>query len=744
MLLSIVMMVKNEEKYLDKTLSSLQGLMNDIDSELVILDTGSTDKTVDIAKKYTEKVYFSKWNNNFSDMRNISISYASGEWILILDADEQLINYDKFKGFFESNLHYKYNSASIEIKNIYSEDEKIYCLSSILRLFRNDDFKFSGAIHEQPKYKAPIYNDIASFKHYGYMFENETFKQKKIKRNGEILFDQIEKTPEDAYTNYQLGKHYLMTFEYGEACFYIEKAYNLYKKSGKVPRYIYSDLAKVYIDNNKFIKCEELCLKYIKYDKNNIDIYYYLAVSQKRIGKYQDSIKHYKRYLYFLENYNLSTQSKYIDCDCSTTQYKDVCRLSIIQLLYILENYEGVINKIKKWNYKDIKDIYYIILFSLYKLDKIHEIKNIYNNVLKSTTEQNKFFNEIERLIKKISVEDKEKIYDLFLNLDNNYGELNRVRKTNNFDIVRCNQILNDENEIFYGEIIDHALKVNISIEDILKNVSYVKTENYLNYLITNRKEYITSFYEYLESSLNTLDLEKLKIYISISKSLLQYGDLDSSKYKNTFFMYIVYSYNYLKNIYNQNINDEELCKLLINKEDIFIIDIMNAQRLKSKDSLEYIKRLKQIILNNPQYKQGIEILINSLTEEIESNNELDDLKKEYKRIIEDSLNQGNIENSMKMINEYESIFKDDLLLNFRAIVSIYKSEFEKADYYLKQAYIRDSNDYNVIFNIAYVKELLGENKEAGRFYSLLLNSDNSEIKIEAKNRLFEIKNKEL
>ena len=52
MLLSIVMMVKNEENYLDNTLSSLQNLINDINSELIILDTGSTDNTVNIAKKY--------------------------------------------------------------------------------------------------------------------------------------------------------------------------------------------------------------------------------------------------------------------------------------------------------------------------------------------------------------------------------------------------------------------------------------------------------------------------------------------------------------------------------------------------------------------------------------------------------------------------------------------------------------------------------------------------------------------
>ena len=62
MLLSVVMIVKNEEKYLDKTLHALKDLRRDIDSELIILDTGSTDNTVEIAKKYTDKVYFAKWN----------------------------------------------------------------------------------------------------------------------------------------------------------------------------------------------------------------------------------------------------------------------------------------------------------------------------------------------------------------------------------------------------------------------------------------------------------------------------------------------------------------------------------------------------------------------------------------------------------------------------------------------------------------------------------------------------------
>lgn len=745
MLLSIVMMVKNEEKYLDKTLSSLQSLMNDIDSELIILDTGSTDNTVDIAKKYTEKVYFSKWSNNFSDMRNISISYASGEWILVLDADEELTNYEKLKIFFESDIHHKYNSASIELKNIFTEDGGVYNLASILRLFRNEeDFKFIGSIHEQPKYKVPIYNDIASFIHYGYMFKDESIRQLKIKRNGEILLNQIDKTPNDAYTNYQLGKNYLISSKKHDAIFYIEKAYALYNKRGRVPIYVTSDLIKLYIDTNSFTKSEKMCLDYIKYDKNNIDIYYYLGEIQRKIGKYKDSIKSYEKYLYLLENYNISTQSKNIDCNCDTKLYKNRCEIIIIGLYYNLENYEEVIKRVSKLSVKYIKSIYYTIISSLYKLNKINEIKELYNKISENKSERNKFFNELEKVLREARFEYKEKLYEVFSNIDDNYGVLNKIRITGKIDVKKCNDVLKNENNMFYGDIVHYAFKANVLFENILKDVSYTKTESYFAYLITNKKESIIYFYDYLSNSINTLDLEKIKIYVCLSKSLLYYGNLDSEKYKNIFLMYILYTYNYLKFIYNPNINDEELCKFLTNKEDIFVIDIMKAQKLKNKDSLEYIKRMRQIILNNPQYKQGIEILIDNLTDDIKSNGELQNLKKEYKRIIEENLNQGNIDNSLEMIKEYESIFKDDLLLNFRAIVSIYKSEFEKADYYLKQAYIRDSNDYNVIFNIAYVKELLGENKEAQRFYFLLLNSDDSEIKIEAKNRLSEIKSKEL
>ncbi|MBH8555213.1 tetratricopeptide repeat protein [Nostocaceae cyanobacterium CENA357] len=86
MSLSLCMIVKNEEVALPKCLSSVK----DVVDEIVVLDTGSSDHTVDIAQEFGAKVYNFQWCNDFSAARNASLKYATGDWILVLDADETL------------------------------------------------------------------------------------------------------------------------------------------------------------------------------------------------------------------------------------------------------------------------------------------------------------------------------------------------------------------------------------------------------------------------------------------------------------------------------------------------------------------------------------------------------------------------------------------------------------------------------------------------------------------------------
>lgn len=85
-------------------------------AELIIVDTGSVDGTMDIAREYTDRVYQHPWNNDFSDMRNITIGYAKGEWVFIVDADEQLENPEEVIRLFESNETEKYNTISVRLK----------------------------------------------------------------------------------------------------------------------------------------------------------------------------------------------------------------------------------------------------------------------------------------------------------------------------------------------------------------------------------------------------------------------------------------------------------------------------------------------------------------------------------------------------------------------------------------------------------------------------------------------------
>jgi tetratricopeptide (TPR) repeat protein len=98
---SLCMIVKNEEKYLAKCLQSVKPVVD----EMIVIDTGSTDRTSDLARVFGARVYYYKWDNDFANARNCSISRASGAWIFILDADEVLssIDYKAFRNIIDGN-----------------------------------------------------------------------------------------------------------------------------------------------------------------------------------------------------------------------------------------------------------------------------------------------------------------------------------------------------------------------------------------------------------------------------------------------------------------------------------------------------------------------------------------------------------------------------------------------------------------------------------------------------------------
>ena len=93
MKISLCMIAKNEEKFIGQAIRSVASIV----AEIILVDTGSTDRTIAIAKELGAKVFEQPWNDDFSTPRNFGISKASGDWILVLDADEVIAKDDLAK-----------------------------------------------------------------------------------------------------------------------------------------------------------------------------------------------------------------------------------------------------------------------------------------------------------------------------------------------------------------------------------------------------------------------------------------------------------------------------------------------------------------------------------------------------------------------------------------------------------------------------------------------------------------------
>ncbi len=218
--ISLCIITKNEEKNLERCLSCIK----DYPFEIIIADTGSTDGTVDVAKKYTDKIYHFDWINDFAAARNFSISKASNDWILVLDADEFV---------YELNLEEIYRLIEEHptgIGRLLRSSEDIAQTTSVdrvERLFHRQVYHYERPIHEQvlPIDKSTrlyTYPIPLCAEHAGYVGTREDIN-KKAMRNLEILLAS-EKDYPDAYTYYQIGQSYYIMSDWKKACSYFEKA----------------------------------------------------------------------------------------------------------------------------------------------------------------------------------------------------------------------------------------------------------------------------------------------------------------------------------------------------------------------------------------------------------------------------------------------------------------------------------------------------------------------------------------
>jgi glycosyltransferase involved in cell wall biosynthesis len=302
MKISVCIITKNEEEYIEKCIGSVY----DIAYEIIILDTGSTDKTKEIVKKFDKVKFFeTTWKNDFSIARNECISYASGDWILSIDGDEIL--YKESLSFISELVNQKsdYNIYQALIVSQSNNSELKDCFFRDFLFLNDKNIFYTKKIHEHldGKILRKIEKNIKVENHL-----KEDFKIKYL-NYANILIECLSQ--ENNKLNF---------------CHYLKHLSYLYEKIGNYEKALESscDLLEIYNEINfnrksndyyvvviKIIKFEynrknyNKCLEYCEYIlslfPNDSNILFYKANCFNEKGNKKQSIEFYKKSLEFID-----------------------------------------------------------------------------------------------------------------------------------------------------------------------------------------------------------------------------------------------------------------------------------------------------------------------------------------------------------------------------------------------------------------------------------------------------------
>ncbi|WP_197480114.1 MULTISPECIES: glycosyltransferase family 2 protein [unclassified Anabaena] len=263
MKISLCMIVKNEAAALPKCLSSVQNVVD----EMVVLDTGSIDRTPEIAQEFGAKVHYFAWCNDFSAARNAALQYVTGDWVLVLDADETLTSaiVPQLKEAIASDEYLLINLLRHEI----DAEQSPYSLVS--RLFRHHpDIRFDRPYH------ALIDDSVTAILEKEPHWEIGYLPQVAILHSG---YQKSAIAQNDKHAKAQATmESFLATHPHDP--------------------YVCSKLGALYVETGKFNQGIELLQRGVKACQENYEVlyelHYHLGIAHNRLNNPQQAISHYQ------------------------------------------------------------------------------------------------------------------------------------------------------------------------------------------------------------------------------------------------------------------------------------------------------------------------------------------------------------------------------------------------------------------------------------------------------------------
>ena len=227
--LSLCMIVKDEEEMLPRCLAAAAPAVD----EIVIVDTGSSDRTIEIAREFGATVIERAWTGDFSSARNASFDAATGDWLMFLDADEVLVEEDVERLRALRGKTWREAFYLTEISYTGELGDGTAATHTALRVFRaRPEYRFSGSLHEQIADTLPLHlperieaTDIR-VEHFGYLGAVRDAKEKS-RRNIELLLKQRDDGQSNPFLHFNLGSEYGAVGDSHAALAEFERAWEL-------------------------------------------------------------------------------------------------------------------------------------------------------------------------------------------------------------------------------------------------------------------------------------------------------------------------------------------------------------------------------------------------------------------------------------------------------------------------------------------------------------------------------------
>lgn len=321
--ISLCMIVKDEQDWIRQCIESVQSIVG----EVIVVDTGSTDRTVEIAKELGAKVFFQEWESDFAKARNFSIEKAKGEWILILDADEAIAKKDlpalkkltKDKKICWEFLqrHYSNDHRLSEFTPVsgeypeWEEGHRGYFESNCVRLFPNNaGLYYEGRVHELVEHsirkigKHKIKRTEVRIQHFGH---TDKVKEKKDKSKLYTPLGMQKLSDDPSYWQ----AYFEIAVEHNQNGRHIPSVMAFLQSLTMAPEYVpaWVNMGYVLCEMQRYRLAEFALFAALEIDPNSDEALCNLGVVYMRTNRFQNAEDVFKR--------ALNVNPKYVNAACN-------------------------------------------------------------------------------------------------------------------------------------------------------------------------------------------------------------------------------------------------------------------------------------------------------------------------------------------------------------------------------------------------------------------------------------------